>query len=132
MSNAIIIAAYTIIDGIGVRASSSAAGYTLWLFLLTAAGMLICSISQRRALLIYARQHWKAGLTGGFGTMASYGLALWTMTVAPVAVVAALRETSIVFAMLIASYVLHERVSRRRIMAAGLIVCGTAAMRLFG
>lgn len=132
MSNAIIIAAYTIVDGIGVRASGSAPAYTLWLFLLTAVGMLMCSISKRRALLIYARQNWKAGLTGGVGTMASYGLALWAMTVAPVAVVAALRETSIVFAMLIASYVLHEGVSRRRAMAAGLIVCGTAAMRLLG
>ena len=62
--------------------------------------------------------------------MASYGLALWAMTIAPVAVVAALRETSIVFAMLIASYLLHERVGRRRTVAAGLIVGGAAAMRL--
>ena len=125
-----IIAAYTIVDGVGVRASGSAVAYTLWLFLLTAAGMLICSIARRNALLIYARQHWKAGLAGGVGTMASYGLALWAMTIVPVAVVAALRETSIVFAMLIASYLLHERVGRRRTMAAGLIVCGAAAMRL--
>lgn len=130
MSNAVIIAAYTIVDGAGVRASGSAVAYTLWLFLLTAAGMLMCSIARRHALLIYTRQHWKAGLAGGVGTMASYGLALWAMTIAPVAVVAALRETSIVFAMLIASYLLHERVGRRRTMAAALIVCGAAAMRL--
>ncbi|MFB9288611.1 EamA family transporter [Pseudoduganella plicata] len=131
MSNAVIIAAYTIVDGMGVRASGSAAAYTLWLFVLTAAGMLICSIGRRHALLMYAQQHWKAELAGGVGTMASYGLALWAMTFAPVAVVAALRETSIVFAMLIAACFLQERVGRRRTMAAGLIVCGAAAMRLF-
>lgn len=130
LANAVIIAAYTIVDGIGVRASGSAVAYTLWLFVLTAAGMLACAIPRRDALPAYARRHWKTALAGGAGTMASYGLALWAMTRAPIAVVAALRETSIVFAMLIAACLLRERVGGRRAAAAGLIVCGAAAMRL--
>lgn len=130
LANAAVIAAYTMVDGIGVRVSGSAAGYTFWLFMLTAAGMLACALARGDALLAYARRHWKTGLAGGAGTMASYGLALWAMTRAPVAVVAALRETSIVFAMLIAWCLLGERLGPRRACAAGLIACGAVAMRL--
>lgn len=130
LANAGIIAAYTMVDGIGVRASGSAAAYTLWLFVLTAAGMLASALPRRDALAAYARRHWRTGLAGGAGTMASYGLALWAMTRAPVAVVAAVREMSIVFAMLIAVCFLRERVGARRLAAAALITCGAAAMRL--
>jgi drug/metabolite transporter (DMT)-like permease len=130
LANAVCIAAYTLIDGIGVRAAGSPAAYTLWLFVLTAAGMLLSVAGANLALIAYARRHWRTGLAGGCGTMASYGLALWAMTRAPVAMVAALRETSILFATLIAALVLRERVSGRRFAAAGLIACGAVAMRL--
>ncbi|TWI65233.1 putative membrane protein [Pseudoduganella lurida] len=130
LANAVCIAAYTLVDGIGVRASGAPAAYTLWLFVLTALGMLPGVAGTGRGLAAYARRYWRTGLAGGCGTMASYGLALWAMTRAPVAMVAALRETSILFATLIALYVLRERVSGRRIAAAGLIACGAVAMRL--
>jgi len=132
IANAAIIASYTLIDGIGVRASGAPLSYTLWLFTLTAAGMLLCVLPKRALLIAYTRTHWKTGLLGGFGTMASYCLALWAMTRAPVAMVAALRETSILFATLIAAVVLKEGISKSRLLAVTLIACGAVAMRVTG
>jgi drug/metabolite transporter (DMT)-like permease len=69
-------------------------------------------------------------LVGGVSTVGSYGIALWAMTLAPVAAIAALRETSILFATAIAALFLRERVGRWRWVAAALIACGAVAMRL--
>jgi drug/metabolite transporter (DMT)-like permease len=130
LANAGMIAAYTLIDGIGVRASGSALAYTLWLFVLTGAGMLACALRLRPGTLAYLSRQWPTTILGGAGTMASYGLALWAMTRAPVALVAALRETSILFATLIAVCFLRERVDAHRIVAVALIGCGAVALRL--
>jgi uncharacterized membrane protein len=67
---------------------------------------------------------------GGVSTVGSYGIALWAMTLAPVAAIAALRETSILFATAIAALFLRERIGRRRLLAVGLIACGAVVMRL--
>ena len=63
-------------------------------------------------LLAYAARNWRLGVAGGIGNLGSYGLALWAMTQAPVAIVAALRETSILFGMAIAALALGERSAR--------------------
>ncbi|HTD04230.1 EamA family transporter [Undibacterium sp.] len=127
--NATAIASYTMIDGVGVRRSGAPAAYTMWLCVLTAIGLLACAAGRRRILLPYARQHWRVALFGGFGSLASYGLALWAMTSAPVAAVAALRETAILFAAVIATLFLRERIGLGRLAAVGLIACGAAVMR---
>jgi len=82
------------------------------------------------AVLDYARQHWPLGLAGGVGTTASYAMALWAMTQAPVAMISALRESSILFALLISVFLLRERVPRTRWLGASLIVGGVLALRL--
>jgi drug/metabolite transporter (DMT)-like permease len=128
--NAAIIAAYTMIDAAGVRRSGAPAGYTMWLFVLTGALLLLCSSSRWGELPAYARTHVRVMLVGGGGTLASYGLALWAMTQAPVAAVAALRETAILFAAVIAALFLRERLAPGRILAIGLIACGAIVMRL--
>lgn len=129
--NAAVIASYTLVDGVGVRRSGAPAAYALWIFLLTGLAMLGWALCRRRgACVAYLRRHWRRGLAGGLATSASYGLALWAMTGAPVAVVAALRETSILFGTLIAGVILHEKVSRARLTGACLIVIGAAALRL--
>jgi drug/metabolite transporter (DMT)-like permease len=69
-------------------------------------------------------------VVGGVGTLTSYALALWAMTVAPVAMISALRETSILFGILFSAFILHERVTRQHWIAAGLIVLGAAVLRL--
>lgn len=128
--NAAVIATYTMIDGVGVRKSGAPAAYTMWLFVLTAVLLLLCSTNRWRELPAYARRHAGVMLLGGFGTLASYGLALWAMTHAPVAAVAALRETSIMFAAAIAALFLRERLAPGRILAVSLIACGAILMRL--
>jgi drug/metabolite transporter (DMT)-like permease len=78
----------------------------------------------------YLRRNWRLGLIGGAGTLASYGIALWAMTRAPVAVVAALRETAILFGAAIAALWFRERLSAARIVAIALIAAGAAVLRL--
>jgi drug/metabolite transporter (DMT)-like permease len=129
--NAFVIAGYTLVDGTGVRRSGSPAAYTLWVFLLTGLPFAIWAIARRRTTVIpYVARHWRIGIIGGVGTTASYGLALWAMTLAPIAVVAALRETSILFATLIAGLVLKEHIGTRRIIAAGIIASSAVILRL--
>ena len=128
--NAAVIASYTMLDGVGVRRSGAPIAYTLWLFVITAIGLLACCSPRWKELPPYARAHSRVIWLGGFGTLASYGLALWAMTQAPVATVAALRETSICFAALIAVVFLREKLSPARLAAMLFIAAGAAAMRL--
>lgn len=129
--NALVIAAYTLIDGVGVRRSAAPAAYTLWVFLLTGLPLALWALAARRVTFLpYVQRHWRLGIAGGIGTTASYGLALWAMTLAPVAVVAALRETSILFGTLIAGLVLKEPIGARRVISACIIAGGAALLRL--
>jgi drug/metabolite transporter (DMT)-like permease len=131
LANAGVIATYTMIDGTGVRASGNAAAYTLWIFLITAQPLLLWTLVRRpRALVAYARGKLTMCLVGGMGTLGSYGTALWAMTQAPVASVAALRETSILFATVIAVVVLKEKITLRRYLAIAVIAAGAVAIRL--
>jgi len=128
--NAFFIAGYTLIDGAGVRRSGAPAAYTLWVFLLTGLPLMAWAIFTRRSRFVaYCGRYWRQGIAGGLGTTASYGLALWAMTVAPVAVVAALRETSIVFGTLIAGLLLKESIGPGRVVAACVIAAGAAILR---
>jgi drug/metabolite transporter (DMT)-like permease len=130
LANAVVICAYTLVDGVGVRASGSPVAYTLWIFVLASTPMLIWAALRRgadfRALL---RQRYRIGLIGGLGTAGSYVLALWAMTLAPVAAVAALRETSILFVLVISVVVLKERMTTRRLISAMVIVAGAVVIR---
>lgn len=129
--NACVIAAYTLVDGYGVRLSGAPAAYTLWIFLLTGVPMAAWAVaSRRRVFVAYARANWRLGLIGGVGTVTSYGLALWAMTAAPVAVVSALRETSILFGAAISVLVLKESLTPARIIAACIIAAGVMILRM--
>jgi drug/metabolite transporter (DMT)-like permease len=75
-------------------------------------------------------RHWGLGLAGGTLQLASYGIAIWAMTVAPIAIVAALRETSVLFGAAIAVVFLKEPLRASRIVAALMIVAGLALIRL--
>jgi drug/metabolite transporter (DMT)-like permease len=129
--NALVIAAYTLVDGLGARASGAPAAYVMWLHVLSAIGLLAwCIVRCPRQLRDYAREFWKVAMFGGAGTLGAYGLALWAMTVAPLAAVAALRETSILFAALIARFFLSERIGSKRAMAITAIAAGAVLMRI--
>ena len=128
--NAVVIAAYTISDGLGVRASLSPVAYTMWLTVLTAAPLTVYAAVTRPDFTRQAIASAPLAFVGGALTLTSYGLALWAMTGAPVAVVAALRETAILFGTAIAVLVLHERISAPRLAAIAVIAAGAIALRL--
>jgi phosphonate utilization associated putative membrane protein len=134
LANACIIASYTIVDGTGVRASGNAMQYVALLFLIDGAPYFAIVMWQRRAALgpavAYMRQRWPVALLGSCASLGAYGIALWAMTRAPVASVAALRETSVLFAALIGVLMLKERFRFQRALGTGAIVAGVMALRL--
>ena len=118
-ANAGIIAGYTLVDAAGVRASGSPAGYVLWMFALDGLPFPLMVLAlKRRELVHYATRHWACGLIGGTLSAATYGVALWAMTRASVAAVAALRETSVIFAALMGAWLLKEGHVGRRLAGA--------------
>lgn len=132
LTNAVIIALYTVIDGLGVRASGNAAQYVLALFALNGWPFALIVLARRGAGAAwpYARKRWLVTLLGAIASLASYGIALWAMTRAPVATIAALRETSVLFAVLFGVWLLKEPFSGRRAVGAILIAAGVMALRM--
>ncbi len=132
LANACVIASYTYVDGIGARLAGNPISYTLWMALLPPFLLFAWAFHKRGVapVIFHVRHQWWRGLIGGGGSLAAYGLALWAMTKAPVATVAALRETSILFAVIISIVFLKERVSPFRIAAAGLIALGALLLKL--
>ena len=129
-ANAVIIALYTVIDGIGVRLSGSAASYTLWLFFLDAWGILAVAWWQRgNVVFSHMRRSWGASLTGAVLTTGSYGIVLWAMTAASIPAVASLRETAVVFAAILGTWLLKERMGRWRVLGSALVASGAILIR---
>ena len=134
LANAAIIATYTLVDGIGVRRSGNTLQYVALLFLLDGIPYFLIVMWQRHggraAALAYMGRRWKLALLGSLASMGSYGIALWAMTRAPVASVAALRETSVLFAALIGMLFINEQFRLQRAFGVGAIVAGVMALRL--
>lgn len=128
---AVMICGYSITDGMGARAAGSPHSYSAALFVADGACMLVFALMRRRmSIVIDARSYWKIGLLGGALSVMAYWIAIWAMTVEPIAIVAALRETSVLFGALIAVFILKEPLRAPRIIAAIMIVCGLALIRL--
>lgn len=131
LGTACFTAAYTLVDGVGARIAGTASGYTLWMFALDAAGMTGFALAARGGGAVRRlRTAWRGGVTAGALSLGSYWIAIWAFTLAPLAMVAALRETSVLFAMLIGVFLLGERAGLWRWVAALLIVGGVVLMRL--
>jgi len=131
LANAVVIGAYTLIDAQGVRASAAPASYTLWFF--AANGLVIIAMGWlKRGSTVprYLGLHWRRALLGGACSVGSYGIALWAMTRAPVALVAVLRETAVIFAAVLAALVLKEKLTRRRLFATGAVLAGLIFLKL--
>jgi len=138
-ANAAIIAAYTFVDGLGVRQAGPAVtevlSYVMWLFVLDGVSYPLLlwwrrGPQGRQVLVAYARARWPLAAMGGAASIASYAIALWAMTRAPVASVAALRETSVLFATVLGTVMLKERFGAQRAIGACVIVGGVMALRL--
>lgn len=128
---AVTICAYTLVDGIGARAAGSAHAYTAAIFAGIGIVMAAYGAARRGAGVVpLMAQHWKLGVAGGVMQVTSYGIAIWAMTVAPIALVGALRETSVLFGAILAVAFLKEPLLMPRIGAALMIVCGLVLIRL--
>lgn len=119
------IASYTLVDGFGARISGTVGGYTAWLFAAHGLPLFVLVAWARRGRLMPAvRANWKAGVAGGVLSYAAYAIVILAFTLGALAPVAAMRETSVVFAALIASVHLKENFGLWRVMAAGLVAAG--------
>ncbi len=131
LGSAAATATYTLIDGLGARVSGDAIGYVAWVFV--ADGFLFPAfmlLLRGRSVVPASPRAW---LVGSFASLASYGayaISIWAMTIAPIAVVAALRETSILFAVLIGWLAFGERMTKDKAIASCLIVGGVILTRL--
>lgn len=132
LGSALATATYTLTDGMGARVAGDAAGYVGWLMVGGGLFFGLTMTAQRGAALVTTatRREW---VMAGLGAAASYGayaISIWAMTRAPIALVAATRETAILFAVLIGWLVFGERMSRSKALSAALIVAGVVLTRL--
>jgi len=132
LGNALVIAAYTMIDARGVRVSAAPVSYAMWFFVANSVVQVALGLADRRRREVpaYLARHWPRAALGGAFTLGSYGIALWAMAQAPVALVAALREVSVIFAAALGALFLGERFTRRRLLATGTVLAGLVALRL--
>ena len=130
LGNASVIVLYTLVDGTGVRLAGNAWSYIAWMFFLNGAGLLGMVIALRgRIVFDTLHNNWKNSAAGGALTLGAYGIALWAMTQAAIPLVAALRETSVVFGLILARRALRETFGARRWIASGLVAAGAAALK---
>ncbi|HEY1752608.1 MAG TPA: EamA family transporter [Caulobacteraceae bacterium] len=127
------IALYTVADAQGVRAAPTAPSYIVWIFLIDG-GIIASMFALRRGprFILAARAEWRAGLVAGAGSIVYYGLALWAFSLAALPRLAALRETSVLFGVLIAIVFLKERATPARLTSAALIGAGAAVLVVSG
>jgi len=131
LGSALATATYTLIDGMGARVSGAPVAYVAWVFVADGTFFALGMVALRGWDVI--PRNWQAWRMGTFASAASYGayaVSIWAMTFAPIAVVAALRETSILFAVLIGWLVFGEKMSGEKAVAALVIVAGVMLMRL--
>jgi drug/metabolite transporter (DMT)-like permease len=131
LTSACFTASYTICDALGARASHAPSAYTCAMFAISGAGFVAIGYLRRgRGALALDARVWRIGSAAGALSVLSYWVAIWAFTKAPVAMVAALRETSVLMAMLIGVFILGEHGGRWRWSAACLIAAGVVLMRL--
>lgn len=131
LATGVAIATYTIIDAAGARAGASPHTYTAWLFFLAAVAQLaVTALVHGPATPRLVKPHLRNGISVGILSAVAYSVVLWAMTVAPAALVAAVRETSILFAALIGWGVLGERIAGFRWLGVVLTVIGLVVVRL--
>lgn len=131
LGNACVIATYTLIDAKGARLSGAPVAYALWFFVANGAVMLALGCLLRGAAAPrHLLQRWRLTFVGGAGAVLAYSIALWAMTLAPVALVAVLRETSVVFAAALGALFLKETFTARRVGATLVVLAGLVALRI--
>ncbi len=132
LANAVVIALYTVVDALGARVSGNALQYVVALFIIDGWPFALIVFMRRGAPVVwpYVRARWPVAAMGAAASLGSYGIALWAMTRAPVATVAALRETSVLFAALLGVWFLKEKLNPQRVAGTVAIIGGVMALRM--
>jgi len=130
LTTSLFIAAYTLVDGLGGRAAQSPHVYVLWLFALYGYPLVAITLWRRGASFLLPSAGWPASIGGATMSIAAYWIVIWAMKSSPLGPVAALREVSVVFAVLISGILLKERLGPRTYVAAMGVAGGIALLRL--
>jgi drug/metabolite transporter (DMT)-like permease len=125
------IAVYTVCDGLGIRASDSPVGFIAWIYILELPVVLAILWLRRRGLTQALESHWRYGLLAGVCAVVAYALVLIAALYAPLSIVSALRETSVIIAALIGTVLLGERPWQDRVVASTFVAGGVALMTVY-
>ena len=127
----VFIAGYTVVDGLGARLADSAHSYTFWVHLVNGIPIALVALYLRRGhVFVSVQKSWKVGVLGGMISLLAYWVVIWAMTQAPMAMVSAVRETSMVFAVLFGVFVLKERLDLARLASTAITLIGTAMLKM--
>jgi drug/metabolite transporter (DMT)-like permease len=131
LGSAAATAGYSIVDGMGARVSGDALFYVAWLFVFDVMIFTpICLMLRGRSVLVATNRDWLLGALAGAASYGAYAIAVWAMTKAPIALVAALRETSILFAVFFGWLFFSEKINRTKLAAAGMVLAGLVLSRV--
>jgi drug/metabolite transporter (DMT)-like permease len=127
------IAVYTLFDGVGARISGNVFSYTAVLNIFSGIPLMVAAFFMRGGETVeFLRREWKAGIIGGAMMFAAYAIVIYALTLSQMAHVAALRETSVIFAALIGTLILKEPLGAKRIFAATVVATGIILVALSG
>lgn len=133
LATSVLIACYTVVDGIGVREAGNALSYIVWLFTLEAFPIgIYLMMTRRQTFSTYVQENIARCLMGGIASSVAYGLVIYAMSLSAIALVSSLRETSVIFAAIIGSLFLGEPFGRRRIIASAFVAVGIVLIRWAG
>lgn len=131
LASAVATAGYSLVDGIGARIAGDATQFVAWMFAIDGVIFAMFTLSAKgRSFVVCSRRVWGLGSLAGAASLGAYWIAVWAMTVAPIALVTALRETSILFAVGLGAVLFGEKIDRGKAVAAALIVAGVVLTRL--
>ena len=133
LATSVLIAIYTVVDGLGVRAAGNSLSYILWLFAFEVVPIgCWLLLTQRQQWFEYMRGSVWTVLFGGIASSMAYGLVIFALSLGAMGLVSSLRETSVIFAALIGSLFLREPFGRQRIIAATLVAVGIVLIQVLG
>ncbi len=131
LGTGLFIASYTVVDGLGARVAGNPHSYAFWLHLLNGIPITLIAIYfRRKSVLEAARLSWKPGVISGVVSLVAYWIVIWAMTQAPIAMVSAVRETGMIFAVLIGVFVLKERLDLVRLASIVTTFVGALFLKL--
>ena len=131
LGTGVFIAGYTVVDGLGGRLADSAHSYVFWLNLFDGIPITILAFYLRRdQVIVQVRASWKLGVLAGIISLLAYWIVIWAMTQAPMALVSAVRETSMVFAVLFGVFFLKERLNLARLASMTITLFGAVMLKM--